>query len=70
MDAFLLLQDVAPRGGIAWSQTGANPSRGCCLKRVEGQLHGWNLVYRLKTRRKKRKFPSSSVIPDFLTKPV
>lgn len=37
--AFLLLRDVAPRGGIAWGQSGANPSRGC-LKRAEGQLHG------------------------------
>lgn len=67
--AFLLLQDVAPRRGIVWGQTGANPSRGC-LKRAEGQLHGWHLVYRLKSRLKKRKGTSPSFFPDFLMKPV
>lgn len=67
---FLLLQDAVSREGIAWGQTRANSSRGYCLKSAEGQLHGWNLVYHLKSKRNRRKGTSLSFFPDFLTKPV
>jgi hypothetical protein len=61
--AFLLLQDVASKGGIAWDQTGASNNR--------GRSAPWTtpcLSVKEQTEKEERNFPV--FFPDFLMKPV